>query len=202
MTNIRCEDYERGYADLAETATDSIRRQALADHAQSCPYCRNFGAQALRLRAAMSSLPRLDVSPQFIYNLRRAIHRLERAETGFGRDFAPKAYPLALSAGFAMALLLGFLFLRPGYQPGGIGGMQPTALTAATGAQVQGPAAQPIRERQMTPVSTQEALIAQDAGTDTARHRLPEAPGKEKIPIPVEDDLWRLNQVSTTPASP
>ena len=37
---------------------------------------------------------------------------------------------------------------------------------------------------------------------DTTQHRIPERPGTDSIPIPVEDDLWRIDRVSTTPGEP
>ena len=42
-------------------------------------------------------------------------------------------------------------------------------------------------------------FASEDGVQDTATHRLPEPAGQDSIPIPVEDDYWKLNQVSTTP---
>ena len=49
-------------------------------------------------------------------------------------------------------------------------------------------------------LETPEVLLTErPADTDTATHRLPEPAGLDSIPIPVDDDFWQLNKVSTTP---
>ncbi|HEX7344338.1 MAG TPA: hypothetical protein VF398_08740, partial [bacterium] len=69
-------------------------------------------------------------------------------------------------------------------------------------AEVQSVPIQPAPQRQIMPSADSDLLAAGKVELDTAKHRLPETPGHQQIPIPVEDDLWRLNQASTTSSSP
>ena len=198
---ISCENYERNWANLSAGNLASEQREALEEHRRSCPYCRNFSSVMLQIRDSLQTMPRLDASPQFAPNLMRQIRHLEGGgnRRRWGRE--PRLSPVALSAGFAVALLLGFLFLRPADAPLDLATSQPNDALQGR-ADVQSVPLQLAPQRQKMPGANSDLFAAGKVELDTAKHRLPETPGHQQIPIPVEDDLWRLNQASTTPASP
>lgn len=202
MIHVNCEDFERDFDRISDSGADAERRQALQNHRQVCPHCRHLSAETLRLRGALLSLPTLELSPQFEYRLRRAVRELESGAPRVQGVEGLQPYPLTLlSAGFVTALLLGFLFLRPSDQPAYV--VVPGQVSnTATSAQTEGSGTQTALQKQALPLSAAPLFAEQEGIVDTARHRLPEAPGRDVIPIPVEDDLWRINQASTTPASP
>jgi hypothetical protein len=209
MTEIRCEVFELEFASLNDNQAKPNRKLELEKHRQNCPHCRSFNQQTLTLRVALAHIPRLETSPQFVFNLRREINRLEHPRTNREMGFAPWPHSVAVSSGFVMAVILGFLFLRPG---------APTsepALTNNTPAMTTQTVPQKIVP--LSPVVKQESIgtpsvsprqhnllaSAADSRHDTLIHRLPEAPGMDSIPIPLEDDMWRMNhQVSTAPSGP
>lgn len=205
MTDIRCEEFEREFASLSDNQADPTRRRALEQHRQNCPFCRAYSAETQSLRTAMSRIPRLETSPQFTFNLRREINRLEHPRTSREMGTAPLPHSLAVSAGFVMAVILGFfLFLRPGPQG-------PEQAPVNTNIQVLGennvpqpPApvvVQPAPERgeqKITPqVRNDKFADNEKASRDTLKHHLPEEPGKDSYPVPDGSDFWRMDQVST-----
>ncbi len=198
---ISCENYERNWANLSVGNIASERREALEEHRRSCPYCRNFSAEMLQIRDTLQAMPRLHASPQFAPNLMRQIRQLESGGNRRGWSWEPRLSPVALSAGFAVALLLGFLFLRPANAPLDLMTSQPADALQGR-AEVQNVPLQLAPQRQIMPGANSDLLAAGKVELDTAKHRLPETPGHQQIPIPVEDDLWRLNQASTTSPSP
>jgi hypothetical protein len=198
---ISCENYERNWANLSAGNIASKQREALEEHRRSCPYCRNFSAEMLLIRHTLQAIPRLNASLQFAPSLMRQIRQLESAGDRRRWGWEPRLNPVALSAGFAVALLLGFLFLRPVNSPLNLTTSQ-SADALQGRAEVQSVPIQPAPQRQIMPSADSDLLAAGKVELDTAKHRLPETPGHQQIPIPVEDDLWRLNQASTTSSSP
>jgi hypothetical protein len=207
MTQIRCEEFERDFAYQSDSQTDPARQQALENHRQNCSFCRSYSTITFNLRAALSCVPKLETTPQFIFNLRREINRLERPRTNREIGVAPLPHTLAVSTGFALAVVMGIFLLRPG-QPiqeiVPINSNPPVIATQTTATQaVPKTVTKPERvEPQITVPTSRDLLASGTLGRDTLKHRLPEAPGKDSIPIPVENDLWRMNQVSTTPGGP
>jgi hypothetical protein len=209
MTDIRCEDFEREFASLSNDQTKPNHKLDLEKHRQNCPYCRSFNLQTQNLRTTLSHIPRLDTSPQFIFNLRREINRLENPRPNREMGFAPLRLSVAVSSGFVMAIILGFIFLRPGaptFEPA-LTNNTP-AMTTQTVPQKTVPLSPVVKQERvvMPSVSSKQhnlwASASADSRHDTLIHRLPEAPGKDSIPIPREDDFWRIHQVSATPAGP
>jgi hypothetical protein len=208
MTEIRCEDFEREFASLSDVQAKSDLKLELEKHRQNCSYCRNYNLQTQNLRTTLNHIPRLETSPQFIFNLRREINRLENPRTKRELGFVPWPHSVAVSSGFVIAIILGFIFLRPGApisEPTQTNNMP--AMTTQTVPQKIAPLSPIVKQEHLeTPsVSSRQhnLLASSDSRHDTLIHRLPEAPGKDSIPIPLEDDFWRMNhQVSTTPAGP
>jgi len=198
---ISCEYFEKNWADYSAGRLAAPQAETLAEHRRNCCYCACYGAESLRIRQSLQALPNLQASPYFASNLMRTIRQLELGGNRRRWGWEPRLNPVALSAGVAVALLLGFLFLRPIHAPLNMMASQPTDALQAR-AQLQNTPIQPAPKRQIVPGASSDLLAAREAETDTAKHRLPEAPGQQRIPIPVEDDLWRLNQASTTPPSP
>gem|GEM_PF-2475009 len=215
MMTINCEELEQGFSDLSRGQVDPQRRAALEEHRRTCPHCRQFSADTMELRLVLSELPKLETSPQFIFNLKREIHRMEGGQAARGWSFSLFPHPLALTSGFALAILLGYVLFQPATSPvmdpanmASAPDLIPESVEAPSVAQEQvvpqviTPPATPQVIRPMTAAPQEQFLLTQDAVVDTARHRLPETPGTDSIPIPVQDDLWRMNQVSTTPGGP
>ena len=207
MANLMCEDFEREYNRLADPQADPLHQKRLQEHRQNCPHCRAFGSEAQTLRTVLSNLPKLETSPQFIFNLRREINLLENPRTGFHREPRPLPHSLALSAGFALAVFLGVLLLRPLTQVQEL-------TTSPSGPRFQTAQIDPPQTKQTSPVvatrpepqlvvpRNHDLYASGSVARDTSVHRLPEVPGKDSIPIPV-DDYWRMNrQVSTLQAGP
>ena len=196
MKNVTCEDFEREFEQLTNGTLDEERKNALIAHQQSCQYCMNFNASVYPIREVLLNMSELEVPPYFEANLKREINRLDsglskpRWESGFLPRFA------ALGTGFALALIVGFLVLQPGQQPGSIPGMDNPGEMAASEA-IEQP--QKGEQEMIIPGESNLLLTESESDLDTATHRLPEPAGTDSIPIPIEDDLWQLNKVSTTP---
>jgi len=198
---INCEYFENNWAEYLAGRLDAPQAKALAEHRRNCAHCGSYGAESLRIRESLQALPDLQASPYFASNLMRTIRQLEHGGSRRKWGWEPRLNPLALSAGVAVALLVGFLFLQPLHAP--MEGMTSQPTDALQGqAELQNAPIQTAPKRQIVPGTSSELLAASEVETDTAKHRLPEAPGQQRIPIPMEDDLWRLNQASTTPPSP
>jgi hypothetical protein len=208
MTDIRCEDFEREFAQLNDMQAEPARRQALASHKQNCPFCRNYSAEMQGLRTALRNLRKLETSPQFIFNLKREINRLELPTSRREMRSTPLPYTVALSTGFALAIFIGVLLLRPVLPVSeSTLSLNPAPISSQVAVKdVSSPASatQEILDPKIIPSPIHEQWTATNdlSNRDTLKHRLPEAPGKDSIPIPLRDDYWRMNQVSTIPAEP
>lgn len=199
MDSIRCSEFENSSFSDSGSDISPERKIALETHRANCPHCRQYTAQVRNIRRLLLQLPTLEVSSEFLPNLRREIARLE-----YGRQRAAKravTFPqtVAITTGFATAILVGILLFRSGIQPsdGGLG--QNSGLMAQQTSQSQTPQTTPNPPSQMAALPTNSWVIPDSLEQDTNRHRLPESPGKQQIPIPAYDDLWRINQVSSSP---
>jgi hypothetical protein len=199
MDFISCSEVENYLSSDSGYAVSPDRKTALEKHRANCPHCRQFTAEARSVRELLLTLPALEVSSEFLPNLRREIARLE-----YGRQRASKravTFPqtVAISTGFATALLVGFLLFRPGMQsPDGDQGRTPGIMAEQT-PQIQAPEVVQNPPSQIAALPATTWMISDSLEQDTNRHRLPETPGKQQIPIPAHDDLWRINQVSSNP---
>ena len=200
MMKVSCEEFENRYADLITGNLDAEQKKALEEHGRSCTHCQRFTAQSDAIRQELLNLPQLEVSPYFAANVRREINRLER---GLKKpEWTPSLLPrfAALASGFAVAVICGLII----FQPGGQNANDPTLMNPATPSGMtaeRGTTSEnlEVSEPAMLYDPAEELLTSYESGVDTATHHLPEPPGTDSIPIPVEDDYWRINQVSTTP---
>jgi hypothetical protein len=198
---IGCEEFERDYAEWSSGGLSAERQLALEKHGQSCWHCGAYRPETARLRGILAALPQMAVSPQFAYRLQRSVRELESGVNSKW-SWQPRVAPAALSAGFAAAIVVGFLLLRPSTPPNNMIASQPTSGKGPNEVLVQESHNPTSLRPSATPQTAFESLALNEEKLDTAKHRLPEAPGHQQIPLPVEDDLWRLNQASTTPSSP
>lgn len=203
MKNISCEEFEKHFADSGEIETDSSWKSALEEHRRDCPYCQRFELASYRLREAFRSIPTLDAPPFFLQNVLREIRRSERGTSRTSWRPAPQVRFLTISTGFAVALFLGFIFLRSGAPPGVTNFTQPNPSAdnvLPSGNLQRGPVSIPTPAFSANPENPMFASGVSEI--DTATHHLPEPPGTNVITIPPDDDLWRINQVSTTQGDP
>ncbi len=196
MKNVTCEDFEREFEQLSSEALDDVRRDALVAHQQSCQYCMSFSESVHPVRDALLNMAELEVPPYFEANLKREINRLESglSKPKWESGLLPRF--VALGTGFALALIVSFIVLQPGQQPGTNPAVGNPGVVAESETLEQPKKA----ERGLTvPEESDLLLTNSEADLDTATHRLPEPAGTDSIPIPIEDDFWQLNKVSTTP---
>ncbi len=195
MKKITCESYERGFLEFTKGTLDPEHRKAFEDHREQCEHCRNFSKATSDVRVALSQLPAIETPPYFTSNLKREINRLEQGskKPEWNSRLIPRL--LALGTGFALALFISFVALQPGQQPG-IPGMEQPDMVAGSGASEE--TVNP--DKKLTIDRGGELLLTEnEVVVDTMTHRLPEPAGMDSIPIPVDDDYWKINQVSTTP---
>ena len=196
MKNVTCEDFEREFEQLSKGTLNDERREALLQHQRSCQYCLRFGESLHPVREALLHMTELEVPPYFEANLKREINRLERglSKPRWESGLLPRF--VALSTGFALAVIVSLIVFQPGQQPGSIPGTVTPGMVAESET-----IEQPQKgESSLNAVETSGLLLTDnETESDTATHRLPEPAGLDSIPIPVEDDFWQLNKVSTTP---
>ncbi|TKJ39835.1 hypothetical protein CEE37_11195 [candidate division LCP-89 bacterium B3_LCP] len=196
MMKVSCEDFERGYEDFSGGQLDSSKAKALEEHLTTCPACRLYTQSQHLVRDALRTLPEMKTPPYFWTNLKREINRIESGQKkpSFNASLLPRFASVA--SGFALALICGFLFLQQGnHQPGFL--QTDPSITAERSLQ---DGASDATLEETSPIDySQDWLAADNVQIDTSQHRLPEPAGQDSIPIPVEDDFWQLNQVSTTP---
>jgi hypothetical protein len=199
MMNVRCEDFEREYQNLSNDNVSVERKRELEVHLQSCKYCMNYSKATGEMREALLHLPNIDVPPYFETNLKREINRLEHGLRKPELNSKPLPRFLAFGSGFAVALLISFLVFQGGQYQQVMPGLnqQPGSIAkseqpSATSEQI---------EEQLHHDDIYGTLLLTESGAlyDTSTHRLPEPAGTDSIPIPVDDDFWQINQVSTTP---
>jgi hypothetical protein len=192
MRSLNCEEFERRYTAFKAGALNAEEVEAFVKHQQSCSLCRNFSEESDALRTRLLDLPKLETSPFFVTGLQREIQRLER---GLRKpDLAPSSLPrfFAAATGFAVAVIVGFIVFRSD-QPA----MESNSVSPTIVAESQTDAISGAEETLVSEPS--EVFFTMDEQIDTATHRLPEPAGIDSFPIPMEDDLWQINQVSTTP---
>ncbi len=200
MMNFNCEDYEKHFPDSTGDQKPAGTGEALEKHRESCPSCQVFNQETAQIRTLLLSLPKLEAAPNFSYNLRREINRMEGSKSRPEWGTAP--LPLALSGGFALAVLLGFLLFRPMIQtesmlPMPMNASQNVVAQDQPGETAKEVASAPVEQAYVMPADNQ--LLTEKAGMDTSIHQLPGEPGMEAIPVPVQTEPWPINQVSTTP---
>lgn len=200
MMKVSCEEFENRYTDLIGGKLDDEQKKAFEEHRRSCVHCMRLTSESLIIRRELLNLPKLEVSPYLAANVKREINRLER---GLGKPaWTPGLMPrfAALASGFAIAIICSLIIFQPtGQQTGDPALMSPATqpgMTAESGTTSDN---LELNEAPTLYDPTEEMFTSFDASIDTATHHLPEPPGTDSIPIPVEDDYWRINQVSTTP---
>ncbi len=199
MKNVRCEDFEREYQNLSSDNVSVELRRELEEHLQNCKYCLNYSKATGDIRDTLLHLPKIDVPPYFGTNLKREINRLEHGLRKPELNSKPLPRFLAFGSGFAVALLISFLVFQGGeYQPVIPGLDQQPGFMAES---EPSDAASEQIEGQLYPDDFFETLGLTENRPllETSTHRLPEPAGTDSIPIPVDDDFWQINQVSTTP---
>ncbi len=200
MDSISCSEVENYLSSYSGRDIDPDLKIALERHHATCPHCRQYTEEIRSIRNLLLTLPALEVSSEFLPNLRREIARLEYGNPRGEKRVLTFPQTVAISTGFAMALLVGFLLFRPGIQTtdGDIG--RTSGLMAEQTPQVRTPEASSQNpSSHIAALPTTTWIITDSLAQDTNRHRLPETPGKQQIPIPAHDDLWRINQVSSSP---
>lgn len=203
MKQVNCEDFERELADFITGGLSPERKDAFEKHRQHCVTCRNFSREADSIREALRQLPQLQVPPYFMANLKREINRLERGLRKPQWNMRPAPRLLSLSAGFALAIFCGVLFLHSGNQPSGVPTLIKPPENAERTASMEKNTPAPSQEQGPAISDADEFLYAEEGiERDTSRHRLPEPAGQDSIPIPIDNDYWKLNQVSTTQNHP
>ncbi len=195
MKKMTCEVFEREFRFLPDSVIDAARREALEEHARSCSHCAQYSEESNTVRANLSSLPPIPVPPYFEANLKREINRFERGLKKPQWNSNPVPRFLAIGLGFSMAFVISLIISQPGQQPGMTGTNQPDYMAES---ETTAPANTLETEKSIT---NQDQLLLVDSSkpADTAIHRLPEPAGMDSIPVPIEDDPWQINQVSTTP---
>lgn len=197
MKNLSCEDFEREFAEFSRGGLSADRRDTLERHRRECPLCQRITEETWALRSTLQSLPQLEAPPYFLANIKREINRLEHGLKKPRWNPSPLPRFLTAGAGFAIAVLLSFIFLQSGERSTGF--TPPSSPTAST-EQIQPNQNLNVPEEEVLKEDPSEQWYASEEGViDTATHRLPEPAGQDSIPIPVENDYWKLNQVSTTP---
>jgi len=195
MKKMTCEVFEREYLNLSDSSIDAARREELEEHTRHCSHCAQYSKDNSSVREALSSLPPIQVPPYFEANLKREINRLERGLKRPQWNTNPVPRFLAIGLGFSMAFVISLFISQPGQQPGMPGINQPGYMAES---ETTAPANTLATEKSIT---NQDQLLLVDSSkpADTAIHRLPEPAGMDSIPVPIEDDPWQINQVSTTP---
>ncbi len=197
MKNVNCEDFEREFQEFSSDGLNADRLRELELHQRECPHCRQYDLETSTLRQALQSIPLLEEPPYFLANLKREINRQESGLRKPQYRSNPLPRFLTVSTGFAVAIIASLVFLQPAQR--NIGLSPSTGPTAGT---------EQLQPDQNMNNPSEELLLedpsslgfaSEDGILDTATHRLPEPAGQDSIPIPVEDDYWKLNQVSTTP---
>lgn len=203
MMSVSCEDFEREFADFSGGRVTEDRRKDLEEHRRNCDHCRRYAEESEEIREALQRIPKLEVPPYFATNLKREINRME---LGLKRlEWSPSPAPrfLALSTGFAMALIVGFIFLQPGKRQWDYPTLpQPLSGTGDIADAENTEVDTDMTGRSLMSNPSDIWFAAEGSVIDTARHRLPEPAGTDSIPIPMDDDYPRINQVSTTPGEP
>ncbi|MCX6640126.1 MAG: hypothetical protein NTW14_06545 [bacterium] len=203
MMNLSCEEFEKEYPAIKATHASAERLAELEQHRASCALCRQYAQDTRRVREALISLPKLQTPPYFLSNLKREINRMEMglSKPEWNTGLFPRL--ALLGSGFTTAIVLGFFLFNPASRQISY----PTAASVEPSTDNVATIVTPQVEikKIAKPTTTHEPLqsrfLADNAPADTAIHKLPERPGHDQITIPVNDDLWRVNQVSTTPPS-
>ena len=200
MMKVSCEDFEREFTTSVDGGIDSERKRALEEHRRTCPSCKSFDENTHAIRNRLLRVPKLETPPYFAANLRREINRMEQGlkRPDWNTGLVPRF--LSLGTGFALALICGILIFRPGTQQTVYPPLSVPVAENKNTTQDHNPGIN--EDHSLASDPTELWLVTKDAGLDTATHRLPEPAGQDSIPIPVDDDYWRLNQVSTTPNDP
>lgn len=200
MMKMKCEEFERQYGELVAGALNVDRRAALERHRESCKYCARFTTESETIRKALLNLSKLEASPYLAAGIRREINRLERGISH--PDWSPRLLPrfVALGTGFALAIICSLIIFESGGQRADNPLIYGTNGANNVVAERENTGIAPTVSDQDQPAENPAALFTStDSNLDTMTHRLPEPAGTDSIPVPTEDDLWRLNQVSTTP---
>ncbi|MBU0519429.1 hypothetical protein KKA00_10695 [bacterium] len=192
MMNVRCEDFEREHAEFKTGKLDTERSEALAAHQRQCSHCATYSAGLHEVRQMLQKLPQLESSPYFESDLQREINSLKHGGNSKQQASGVPRF-LALASGFAVAIIVSFVILQPAEQP--------TTIDASRGVMAEEQTLEkksvPNSARMITNELAEELMLAYEGPVDTAIHRLPEPAGQDSIPIP--NDYWKLDQVSTTP---
>lgn len=194
MKTMKCEEFEAKFAAFVAGALDAEQVEDMVRHQQTCSHCRHFNEESGKIRERFLDLSKLKVSPYFNANLQREINRLER---GLEKpDFSPSSIPrfVAIATGFAVAIIAGFIVFQSNRPV-----TNPTAISPRTVAESQLETSPSNTADDYLLTEPTDVFYTMDEQIDTATHRLPEPAGTDSFPIPTEDDLWQLNQVSTTP---
>lgn len=197
MKKVRCEDFEREFAEFSGGSLSVDQRDALERHQRECRYCQSLNEKTWAFRRTLQSFPQLEAPPYFLANIKREINRLEHGLKKPQWNSKPLPHFLTVGAGITIAVICSIIFLQPDERATGfIPSSGPTAATE----QIQSDQnANPAEDNLLSEDPSEFLYASEESPVDTATHRLPEPAGQDSIPIPVEDDYWKLNQVSTTP---
>ncbi len=192
MRSMNCEEFERRYTAFKAGTLSADEVEAFVKHQQSCSLCRHFTEESDALRTRLLDLPKLKTSPYFLAALHREIQRMERGLRKPDQMPSPLPRFFAAATGFAVAVIVGFIVFRSD-QPVTKSNTEAPAVVAESRSEA------PSLDEQTVVAEPPEVFFTMDEQIDTATHRLPEPAGIDSFPIPMEDDLWQINQVSTTP---